>query len=165
MINHEDILRKFNIASNTSVNKAMQIVREDLEANSDPLYAANAILKKIGIAPASNHKKAFIFVMTAVEQSMFDRKPTIEEIINKANSRVKSITNMLGPEAFRDQEDIAALEPKKGNKRAIAKDIYFTNKDKGDKYVIELIQNELKVSKQNAYTYVYLIKKEIGKQQ
>lgn len=159
---YQEILRKFDVTSNTSVNKAIQLVREHLDSNPDPLHAANVILKKVGISPLDNKRKAYVFTMTTVEQSMISNNPTIEDIIRIANKRVKVITNILGPNSFvNTEEQDAEVYAKKGNKRAIAKQIYLDNKDKGDKYVIELVQKELDISKQNAYTYVYLVKKDL----
>jgi hypothetical protein len=161
----QEVLKKFGIDGTTSVNKAIQLVREHLDSQSDPLHAANVILKKFGVTPLTNTRKAYIFAMTSVEQSMITDTPNIEVIIQKANSRVKAITNMLGPYAFNSAEqEPVEVYAKKGNKRNIAKQIYIDNKDKGDKYVIELVQKELSISKQNAYTYVYLVKKDLQQQ-
>lgn len=161
----QEVLKKFGINSDTSINKAIQLVREHLDSQTDPLYSANQILKKFGVSPLTNTRKAYIFTMTTVEQSMFNQTPSIEQIIKKANSRVKAITDMLGPHAFASTEQTDVdIYAKKGNKRSIAKQIYLSNKDKGDKYVIDLVQKELNISKQNAYTYVYLVKKELDKQ-
>ena len=162
MTPYQQMLKTFNVSSDMSVNKAIYCVRETLEGHHDPLFAANDVLRKIGIKPLTNTKMAFIFVMTAVEQTMKNITPNIEDIVKLSNKRTKAITDMLGPGSF--NIDHSVIEPKKGSKRQIAKNLYLAHCEKGDKYVIELVQKELNISKQNAYTYVYLVKKELDKQ-
>lgn len=159
-----EVLTKLKIKPNSSPTRAVQTVREYLDSQSNSLKAANAILTKYGISPVNNCKKAYVFVMTSVEQSLNNNNPKIEQIIQKANDRIDRITDMLGTGAFTDYTSTNAStnsSDKKGGKRTIARDLYLENKDKGDKVVIELIQKELEVTRQNAYTYLYLVKKDL----
>jgi len=160
-INNE-ILSKLNIKQGTIDTIAIQAVREYLDKQASPLKAANAILAKVGIKPISNRKKAYVFAMTTVEQALHNMTPDIENIIKKSNERIDKITDMLGPSAFKINEIKEQEQLKKGpSKRNIARDIYLENKDKGEKFIIELVQKALNVTKQNAYTYIYLVKKDL----
>lgn len=159
-----EVLSKLKISHNCIPTRAVQSVREYLDAQPNPLKAANAILNKFGIPPINNCKKAYVFAMTSVEQSLNNNIPKIENIIKKANERIEKITDILGPNAFTDYTNIngdTQTPDKKGGKRNIAMEIYLKNKEKGDKHVIGLIEKELNVSRQNAYTYVYLVKKDL----
>lgn len=161
-----NVLFELNIKPNAIPTVAVQAVREFLDSRPDPHKAANALLHKFGISPIDNRKKAYVFAMTSVEQSLNNNTPTIESIIKKANERIEKITDLLGTGAFTDYTKIngeTTSPDRKGSKRKLATDIYMQNKDKSDKYVIELIQKELEVTKQNAYTYLYLIKKDLNK--
>lgn len=162
--NANEVLSKLKILPNTIPTRAVQQVREYLDSHPNPLKAANAILNKYGVPPLDNCKKAYVFAMTSVEQSLNNNVPKIESIINKANERIERITDILGSGAFTDYTNVnseTSSPDRKGGKRKIAMDLYLEHKDKGDKFVIELIQKELQVTKQNAYTYVYLVKKDL----
>jgi hypothetical protein len=156
-----DLLKKLQINENTCVNRAVQAVREYLDSQPDPHKAANALIGKFGIQPVDNRKKAYVFAMTSIEQNLIST-PKIESIISKANERISAITDMLGSGAFVDYTDIngkTASGDKKGSKRKLATELFNEHRDKGDKFVIALLEKELGITKQNAYTYVYLIKK------
>ena len=159
-----EVFSTLKIKPDTTPTGAVQTMREYLDSRPDPHKAANAILHKFGISPIDNRKKAYVFAMTSVVESLNNNKPTIENIIQKANERIEKITDMLGSGAFTDYTNVngeTTSPDRKGSKRKIARDIYLENKDKGDKVIIELIQKELEITKQNAYTYVYLIKKDL----
>jgi len=159
-----DILKKLNIKEDTCTLRVVQAVREYLDSQPDPHKAANALIGKFGIEPIDNRKKAYVFAMTSIEQNLTS-SPKIDKIIAKANERINNITDMLGSGAFVDYTNVNGTTTsgdKKGNKRKYATELYNEHKDKGDKFVISLLQKELDISKQNAYTYVYLIKKDIS---
>lgn len=160
---NNEILSKLNIKQGTIDTIAIQAVREYLDKQSSPLKAANAIIAKVGISPVSNRKKAYVFAMTTVEQALHNMTPDIESIIKKSNERIQKITDMLGPSAFKISDEKEQELLKKGpSKRSIARDIYLGNKDKGEKAIIDLVVKALDVSKQNAYTYIYLVKKDLS---
>lgn len=162
--NVTEVLTKLKIQPTAGPCRAVQQVREYLDSHPNPLKAANAILNKYGIPPLDNCKRAYVFAMTSVEQSLNNNVPKIESIINKANERIDRITDMLGSGAFTDYTNVnseTSTPDRKGGKRKIARDLYLEHKDKGDKFVIDLIQKELEITKQNAYTYVYLVKKDL----
>jgi len=160
-----DLLSKVKIKSSDGLITAVAKTREYLDKQPDSLREANRILSGFGIEKIDNVKKAYVFVMTTVEQSMQSSAPSIENIISRSNQRIQSITDMLGPGAFvveketKEGKVVITKSKKGGSKGAIAMEIYLANKDKDDKTVIDLIQTELEVSKQNAYTYLYNAKK------
>lgn len=160
-----ELLKKIKVSSADCLTKAVIKTREYLDNQPDPLREANKVLNSFGIEKIDNVKKAYVFVMTAVEQSMNNNIPSIETIIQRSNQRIQSITDMVGPGAFvvekefKEGKVVVTKNKKGGSKSAIALEIYLANKDKEDKEIIDLIQNELEVSKQNAYTYLYNIKK------
>lgn len=161
---YSEILTHLKIKKGTSDTIAIQAVREYLDRQSSPLKAANAIISKVGIKPIDNRKKAYVFAMTTVEHALHNMTPNIESIINKSNERIERITDMIGPSAFimRDENENKELSKKGPSKRSIAMEIYLQNKDKGEKFIIDLVQKELQVTKQNAYTYIYLVKKDLS---
>lgn len=160
-----DILKKLKIKPDTCVFRAVQMTREYLDSQPSPRDAANSIIKKVGIPPVDNVKKSYVFAMTTVEQSLTTGNPNIDFIIAKSNERIEKITDMLGTGAFTDYTGTNATttsSDRKGGKRKIAEEIYLSNRDKSDKEVIALIQQELEVTKQNAYTYLYVVKKNLN---
>jgi len=164
----DDLLSKLDIERGSSVTRAIFRTREFLDGQPDPLKTANQIITKFKIPPVDNVKKAYVFVMTAVEQSMNTQNPSIQSIMDKANSRITHITDIIGPAAFVVEKEVnenkAVPGSRKGSKREIAKSIYLENKDtKSDKDIISMIAQELDVTMQNAYTYLYNVKKLLAK--
>lgn len=158
-----EVITKLKVDEKMSPTVVVQTVREYLDGQPNSLKAANAIINKFGIKPIDNKKKAYVFAMTAVEHSLKNMNPSIEAIIQRSNERIERITDMIGPGAFTDYESKPQDDTnKKGSKREIAREIYLEHKDKGDKQVIALVQEALGITKQNAYTYVYLVKKDLS---
>ena len=159
-----EILSKLNIQRNMSEVRAIQMTRDYLDNQVNPLRAANYISQKFNIPQNDNVKKAYVFAMTAVEQSMKSENPNIQAIMDRANARIDRLTDIIGPRAFvvekEDNPNKAEPGSRKGSKREIAKTIYLENKATlDDKAIIALIADELEVTQQNAYTYLYNVKK------
>lgn len=164
----DELLKKIDVVRGSSINRAIQRTREYLDSQANPLKTANHITTKFNIPPTDNVKKAYVFVMTAVEQSMETDTPSIQAIMDKANARIKRITDIVGPSAFvvekEENENKAAAGSRKGSKREVAKAIYLEFKDSlSDKEIITKISEELEVTTQNAYTYLYNVKKLLAK--
>lgn len=164
----DDLLSKLHIERGSSVTRAIHRTREYLDGQPDPLKTANQIINRFQIPPIDNVKKAYVFVMTAVEQSMNTQSPSIQSIMEKANSRITHITDIIGPTAFVVEKEVnenkSAPGSRKGSKREVAKSLYLENKDtKSDKEIIAMIATELEVTMQNAYTYLYNVKKLLAK--
>ncbi len=163
-----ELLKKIDVKREGSVNRAIMQTRDYLDNQVDPLKTANQIISKFNIPPIDNVKKAYVFVMTAVEQSMKTNTPDIKAIMDKANQRISRITDIIGPGAFVVEKEVnenkSAPGSRKGSKREVAKTLYLENKDtKSDKEIISLIAEELEVTAQNAYTYLYNVKKLLAK--
>jgi hypothetical protein len=163
-----EILNKLDIDRGMSEVRAIAQTREYLDRNANPLRAANFIITKFNIPPVDNVKKAYVFAMTAVEQSLKTDTPDIQSIMDRANARIDRLTDIIGPAAFvvhkEDNPNKAAPGARKGSKREIAKSVYLEFKDtKTDKEIISLIAEELEVTTQNAYTYLYNVKKLLAK--
>lgn len=159
-----NILNKLRIEPGSSTTRAVTTVREFLDNQRNPLGAANSILVHHGMKPLLNSKKAYIYALSIVEELVNDREIVIKDIMSKANARIERITDIMGPYAFVEEQPASVEEPstKKGGKRAIARELYYKYKDsKSDKDIITLVEKELKVTKANAYTYIYLVKKEM----
>jgi hypothetical protein len=157
------ILKKLHLEPGSSTTRAINITREFLDNQRNPLGAANSILVEHGIKPLLNCKKAYIYALSVVEDLVNSREIVIKDIIDKANSRIDRITDIMGPYAFVDDSPVDELPvTKKGGKRAVARELYYKYKDtKDEKSIIELVQKELGVTKPNAYSYIYLVKKEM----
>ena len=164
----DELLKKLEMSRGISVNRAIMRTREYLDNQANPLKAANYIITKFNIPPLDNVKKAYVFAMTAVEQSLNSDTPSIETIMDKANKRISRITDIIGPSAFVVEKEVnenkSTPGSRKGSKREVAKSLYLENKDsKTDKEIIALISAELEVTTQNAYTYLYNVKKLLAK--
>lgn len=164
----DEVLKKLDMSRDISINRAIMRTREYLDNQANPLKAANHIITKFNIPPVDNVKKAYVFAMTAVEQSLSTDAPSIETIMDKANNRIRRITDIIGPSAFVVEKEVnenkSTPGSRKGSKREVAKSLYLENKDsKTDKEIIALISAELEVTTQNAYTYLYNVKKLLAK--
>jgi len=93
----DELLKKIDVARGSSINRAIQRTRDYLDSQDNPLKTANHITTKFNIPPTDNVKKAYVFVMTAVEQSLETDTPSIQAIMDKANARIKRITDIIGP--------------------------------------------------------------------
>lgn len=166
-MNSDKLLKIFKIKPASSLNKAVCTVREYLDNQPNPLRTCNDILTQLGIPFEKNHKKAYVFVMTAVEHAMQDNL-NIERIIQRSNERVVNITNMMGIGSFyveQTEEEQGVFKSKggsKGSKSQKVMEIYMEYRDQLDeKAIIAKIEEELEITKQNAYTYIYNLKKKL----
>jgi len=104
-----------------------------------------------------------------VEQAMFNRV-SIEEIMDRANARIDHITKIIGPgafyveEEFTNEKEATVTKGKLGSKSARVKELYLEFNGKiSEKELIDKIEVELEVQKNNAYTYLYNLKKKLNK--
>lgn len=160
----DTILAKLDVKRGMSVIRAIQNTREYIDNQSDPQKAANGLLLKLGVeVPFINDlNKARIFAMTTVEQAVTQNTINPEQVIAKAEKSFDKLTkeSMFGKveaPTFGDKP-----KGKKGAKRAIAAQIYMENKDKPNKDIVFLVAEALGVTMANAYTYVYIVKKELA---
>lgn len=165
----DQILKTFKLGSETSFVRAVQRVREHLDDQPNPLKFANNFLKQANLPFIGNQKKAYLYVMTAVEHAMLNRV-NIEEIMNRANQRIDHITNIIGPGAFYVEEEYntekeaIVTKGKHGSKSARVKELFEQYNNKiTELELIDKIQEELEITKNNAYTYLYNLKKKLNK--
>ena len=159
-----DILARMRIKHTKSVSYAINMAREYLDNSKNPLGAANAILVDHGIQPMLNSKLAYIYALTVIETLVNGQEVDATNVEELSKRRIENITRKMGAGAFIEEVITSINEPssKKGGKRAIAREIYFKHRsNKKDKEIIDIIAKELEVSKHNAYSYIYLIKKEM----
>lgn len=163
----DQLLGTFKVNSSTGMIRTVQIVREHLDKQPNPLKYANNILKQLQIPFVGNQKKAYVYVMTAVEQAMHNRV-NIEEIISRANQRIDHITNIMGAGAFLvehefdNEKEAIVTKGKLGSKSARVKEIYLEFNGKiTEKDLLDKIEQELEITKNNAYTYLYNLKKKL----
>ena len=167
----DQILKTFKLSSETSSIRAVQLVREHLDNQPNPIKFANNILKQVDVPFIGNQKKAYLYVMTVVEQAMQNRV-NIEEIMTRANQRIDHITKMIGPgafyveEEFTNEKEATVTRGKLGSKSARVKELYQEFNGKiSENDLIDKIQEELEITKNNAYTYLYNLKKKLNKKQ
>ena len=160
----QKVMKRLDLSKGMSINRAIIRTRDYLDNQSNPTKAANAILHtlEVPVPYIEQPSKANVFALASVEQvlmqDIFDPISTSKIIELKFNS----IRSKM-PFCFKDGESTEEVvsQGKKGAKRAVANQIYSENKHKDDKEVIALIAEALEVSSQNAYTYLYLIKKSL----
>jgi len=158
------VLAKLDVKPGMSVSRAIQNTRSYIDSQSDPQKAANGLLLKLGVeVPFINDlNKARIFAMTTVEQAVKTNNINPEQVIAKAEQSFDSLSKQsmfAKPEA---PVIVGKPKGKKGAKRAIAAQIYMENKDKPNKDIVFLVAEALGVTMANAYTYVYIVKKELA---
>ena len=162
------VMSKLQLVPGMSPNRAIQSVREFLDNQPDSLQAANRIMSAFDLKPETNKRKAYVFAMAAIENAVKQESLDPKDIMDRANVSIDRIVRSMGPGALEMPIEVQVTpngkpRSKKGSKRAVAKQLYLENRDKGDKVVIDLIAKALDVTVQNAYTYVYLVKKELTK--
>lgn len=159
------VLSKLDINSKTGLSRAIQNTRSYIDNQSDPQKAANGLLLKLGVeVPFINDlDKVRIFAMTTVEQAVTQNTVNPQAVIEKSEQRFDKLQKegmFAKPQAI-----VIDGKPKgkKGAKRAVAAQIYMENKDKPNKDIVFLVAEALGVTMANAYTYVYIVKKELAK--
>ena len=160
----DNILAKLDVKRGMSLTRAIQNTRAYIDKQSDPQKVANGLLMKLGVEVPfiENIDKARIFVMTTVEQAVTQNNINPEQVVAKAEKSVEKLSQsgLLTKPASVTIGD--KPKGKKGAKRAIAAQIYMENKDKPNKDIVFLVAEALGVTMANAYTYVYIVKKELA---
>lgn len=158
------VFKKINVTQGMPPCVAIQRTREYLDNQPDRLKAANQIMTSFGLPKEANQRKAYVFVMSAVEKLVKGEEVSPSSITERANRSVVNIKNLVGENAFKmDDTSNESSTGRKGSKREVAKQLYLEFKDQGEAFVITKVMDALGVTKQNAYTYVYLVKKDLLK--
>ena len=159
------LLKKINVTEGMSPVIAIQRTRDYLDNQPDRLKAANQIMASFGLPNENNQRKAYVFVMSAVEKLVNGESVSPDSIVERANRSVVTLKSLVGENVFNvgEQPEGHAPVSRKGSKREVAKQLYLEFKEQGETFVIAKVMEALEVSKQNAYTYVYLVKKDLLK--
>lgn len=161
MIN-SGVLEKLKVQVGMSPIVAIQRTREYLDSQPDGLKAANSLLLKMGLPVENNQRKAYVFLMSAIENIVQSKPLAVKQIALRAEESINKIKDLIGKNAFIETTTPNKVKnKKKASKRFIAMEIFQQYRDKGDKFVIEKISETLDVTKPNAYTYFYLIRKDL----
>jgi hypothetical protein len=159
------LLKKINVTEGMSPVIAIQRTRDYLDNQPDRLKAANQIMASFGLPNENNQRKAYVFVMSAVEKLVNGESISPDSIVERANRSVVTLKSLVGENVFNVGEQPKGHAPvsRKGSKREVAKQLYLEFKEQGEAFVIAKVMEALEVTKQNAYTYVYLVKKDLLK--
>lgn len=156
----EYIMRKLDIKKGMSINRAIVNVSAMIDDQHDPGRFANGIIQRLNVplsfTPDINQSK--ILALAVVEQLLttdtFDPASAADIAVEKLRKMSKKLP-------FLFKTPLIDAPKKRGSKRDAATKLYLDNKHLPSKEIISIITNELDVSPQNAYTYVYLIKKSL----
>jgi hypothetical protein len=161
MTGTERILTKVGLTRGMSVNAAIVRSSEFIDTQTDPLKFSNAVLQAldIPIPYISEPNQAKTLALAAIEQlvimEVFDPSKTAEIAISKYEKIKKKMPYAFGEGA------VVISTARRGAKRDVARQIYLESKGMDEKDIIALVAKELDISPQNAYTYIYLIKKSL----
>lgn len=153
------IMLKFDLKKGMSINRAIVFCSSYLDSQPDPTKASNAVVQTLEI-PAPFFKEpsqAKIMALAAIEQLLLMDVFDPVEAGEIANAKFQSIQKKM-PYAVKGE---AISKSRRGAKRDVALQIYLENKGVDEKIIIAQVAKELDISPQNAYTYIYLVKKSL----
>lgn len=155
----DKILQTLNLSKGMSINRAIVQASEYIDNQPNPLRFSNAIVQtlEVPLSYISDLDEAKVVALATVEQLLtmdtFEPDAAADAIALKLERIRKKM-----PFAFRTE---TVVTKKRGGKRDQARQIYVANKDLPTKEIIAIVAKELEVTLQNAYTYVYLVKKSL----
>lgn len=154
------ILDRFDLTKGMSINLAVLQTREYIENQVDPTRFANSIIHnlKVPLEYNTDTEQVKILALAVVEQLLVMEKFDPEQAAELAVAKLTKISKKM---PFLFNKPIVEVVKKKGAKRDVATQVYLKNKDLDTKSIVSLIAKELDVTTQNAYTYLYLIKKSL----
>lgn len=153
----EYILTKMDLVKGMGINRAIVQASEFIDNQADPERFANGIIQslKVPLQYNADMGQAKILALAVVEQlvtkDVFDPELAAEYAVGKLDKISKKFP-------FLFKKPITVVQ-KKGSKRDIASKIYTDNRNLDTKSIVALIAKELDVTTQNAYTYLYNVKK------
>ncbi len=159
MIATDKLMTRLDLSKGMSVNRAIVQTSEYIDSQSDPLKVSNSILKTLGMVGYSytEPSQAKIMALASIEQvlvmDVFDPSKAEEIAITKFERILKRMPYAV--------KGTAVSKARKGSKRDVARQIYLENRGKDEKEVIAIVAKEMEVTLQNAYTYIYLVKKDL----
>lgn len=156
----QQVLNKLNLTRGMSVNRAIVYASEFIDNQPNPHKFSNAIVQtlKVPLSYASDPGEAKILALATIEQLVSTDEFVPTKVAKIAAEKFQKIAGKL---PFLFNKPVEVNTNKRGAKRDVARQIYMENKDLDNKAVIKLIAKELEVTEQNAYTYLYLVKKSL----
>lgn len=159
MAGTDRIMQKLRLSKGMSINRAIVQSSEYIDSQSDPLKASNAIIQtlEVPLMYVTEPTQAKVLALASIEQLLvmdqFDPNKAAEIATFKFERLRKKMPYAV--------KGVTISKSRKGAKRDVARQIYLENKGVDEKEIIALVAKELEVSLQNAYTYIYLIKKDL----
>lgn len=159
MLATDKLMSKLNLSKGMSVNRAIVQSSEYIDSQSDPLKASNTIMKNLGMPQFEfvEPTQAKVMALASIEQLLVMDEFDPEKANEIATSKFERLRNKM-PYAVKGT---VVSKSRKGAKRDVAKQIYLENKGKSDKDIIAIVAKEMNITLQNAYTYIYLVKKDL----
>ena len=158
-----NVLSKYQIPTNLTVHHAIVTVGDVLDAASDFLHTANAIISELGGNSTSDPVRARLFAKALVEQAYnlrTDYDPAVA--VPAAQAKVEQVCERL-PFLFKSDNkkqsfkeaasEVQAKERSASDKRAKALAIWKANPQLGAGECAKLIAKELGITYSNAYYY------------
>lgn len=159
VIDAKQVLQKYGIKGE-SVVKAIQQVGEDIGLSSDPLSYANCIISDLGGADQYDLASARILAKALVEQAIIQPSYDPDSASKTADGKLSKIKvdmpYVFDPDATASQTSkfSSSKGTKSNDKKAKAKVIFDSNKDKTNGEIAQLIAADLDITYANAYYYV-----------
>lgn len=158
-----NILSKYRIPTNLTVHHAIVSVGDVLDAASDFLSTANAIISDLGGPSTNDPVRARLFAKALVEQAFIhptdydpdQAVPVAQAKVEKVCERLPFLFNSSNkPTTFKEAAaDIDRKERSASDKRAKALAIWKANPNLGAGECAKLIAKELGITYSNAYYY------------
>lgn len=159
MANTDRILSKFSLQKGMSINRAIIHSSEYIDKQPNPLKACNAIVQtlELPLPYIEELSQAKIVALATIEQLLVQDQFDPVKAAEVATIKFERIRKKM-PYAVKGGELVRA---RRGAKRDVARQIYLENKGMDEKEIIEIVRKTLDISPQNAYTYIYLVKKSL----
>jgi len=94
------VLKKINVSQGMSPVIAIQRTRDYLDNQPDRLKAANQIMSSFGLPNENNQRKAYVFVMSAVEKLVNGEDVSPDAIVERANRSVVTLKTLIARRGF-----------------------------------------------------------------
>lgn len=176
---------KFDYNKSQSAMLLSNSLEKWLDEQRDPLLITNSMNKNFGV---DLHKKfsgytgeynkdyieveiqeseriSNIFAHKALREYMTIENASIEAIMKKATGTTESLIKTFSIGRYVVTQEVNTDKKKAdGSKSKMASEIYLEYRDKKtDKEIVSLLEKQLEVTRQNAYTYLYNIKRKLAK--
>ena len=159
MAGTDKIMKRFDLKKGMSINRAIVYSSDYIDKQSDPHKFCNAVLQtlEVPVPYIAEPSQAKVMALASIEQLLvmetFDPSKAAEIATMKFERILKKMPYAV--------KGTVLTKTRRGAKRDVARQIYLENKDQDEKAIIALVAKELDITPQNAYTYIYLVKKSL----